>query len=100
MSRLDAWSRRRAAVAAEEKAAIASAEAAVQAETEAALDARSDADLLEEAGLPEPEALDTPEAVREFLGSALPQRLKSRALRRLWRLNPVCVSSASTEVPA
>ena len=51
--------------------------------------ARKKKDLLEEAGLKTPEELDSPEAVREFLASALPQRLKTRALRRLWRLNPV-----------
>ncbi|MEM9643173.1 MAG: DUF3306 domain-containing protein, partial [Pseudomonadota bacterium] len=39
--------------------------------------------------LPRPEALETAQAVREFLDAAVPQRLKTRALRRLWRLNPV-----------
>jgi hypothetical protein len=38
--------------------------------------------------LPEPEALNSPDAVRDFLQAELPQRLKIRALRRLWRLNP------------
>ena len=85
----DFWSRRKAAV---EKEALVE-EAAVRADQAAAADAvlaeRPDEELLAEANLPEPEALETPEAVREFMASALPQRLKSRALRRLWTLNPV-----------
>lgn len=82
MSRGDFWSRRKDAVAAEETAAL-------EAETEAALAERPDEEILEELGLDQPEELETPDAVREFLNSAVPQRLKTRALRRLWRLNPV-----------
>ena len=85
----DFWSRRREAVAREERAEEAAALVAEEAERERALEEFSDEDLLEEAGLKTPEELDSPEAVREFLASALPQRLKTRALRRLWRLNPV-----------
>ncbi|MEL6587389.1 MAG: DUF3306 domain-containing protein [Pseudomonadota bacterium] len=85
----DFWSRRRAAVEAEHKTALAEAMARDDAQTEAELTARDDAELLSELDLPEPEALDSPEAVRDFLSKSLPQRLKTRALRRLWRLNPV-----------
>ncbi len=85
----DFWSRRREAVAQEVVAEEAAIVAAAEAEREAALAERSDEELLTEAGLVPPEELDSPEAVREFLTSALPQRLKTRALRRLWRLNPV-----------
>lgn len=88
MNRLDAWSRRKAAVEAEEREIEAVAVARRAEAEEAELAKRDDAELLEEFGLPEPEALETPEAVREFLDSGLPQRLKTRALRRLWRLNP------------
>ncbi|MEL6453017.1 MAG: DUF3306 domain-containing protein [Pseudomonadota bacterium] len=81
----DFWSRRRAGVEAEERAVQARA-----AEAEAAtLEERPDADILAERNLPEPEALDSAEAVQAFLKEELPQRLKVRALRRLWRLNPV-----------
>ena len=83
------WAKRKAAVAAEEQAEIAAREAAERAEVERALEERSDEDLLSEAGLPQPEALESAEQVQAFLKSALPQRLKTRALRRLWRLNPV-----------
>lgn len=85
----DFWTRRRQAVAREVRAEEAAVAVAEQAELEAALDERTDEELLTEAGLAPPEELSSPEAVREFLSSALPQRLKTRALRQLWRLNPV-----------
>ncbi|WP_422031092.1 DUF3306 domain-containing protein [Roseovarius sp.] len=83
------WTRRKAAVAAEEQAEIAARDAAERQAQEQALAERPDAELLAEAGMPEPETLTTAEEVQEFLKTALPQRLKARALRRLWRLNPV-----------
>ncbi|MCL6282634.1 DUF3306 domain-containing protein [Ruegeria sp. 2012CJ41-6] len=80
----DFWSRRRAGVEAEAQAVEVR-----MVETEAArLEARPDDEILTELDLPEPEALDSPDAVRDFLRAELPQRLKTRALRRLWRLNP------------
>ena len=42
-----------------------------------------------ELGLPEPESLVGGEELQRFLASQLPQRLKRRALRTLWRSNPV-----------
>ncbi len=89
MSSTDFWSRRRAAVEAEARAEDAETEAALAAREEAELDARSDEEVLAELGLEAPELLETPEQVRVFLAEAVPQRLRTRALRRLWRLNPV-----------
>ena len=83
------WTRRKAAVAAEEQAETAARDAAERQAHEQALAERPDAELLAEAGMPEPESLTTAEEVQAFLKTALPQRLKTRALRRLWRLNPV-----------
>lgn len=83
------WTRRKAAVAAEERAEAAAREDAERQAHEQALAERPDEELLAEAGMPEPESLTTPEEVQAFLKTALPQRLKTRALRRLWRLNPV-----------
>ncbi|MDM8165938.1 DUF3306 domain-containing protein [Roseovarius sp.] len=83
------WTRRKAAVAAEEQAETAARDAAERQAHEQALAERPDAELLAEAGMPEPETLTTAEEVQDFLKTALPQRLKARALRRLWRLNPV-----------
>ena len=83
------WTRRKAAVAAEERAEAAAREDAERQAHEQALAERPDEELLAEAGMPEPESLTTAEEVQAFLKTALPQRLKTRALRRLWRLNPV-----------
>ncbi len=85
----DFWSRRRAAVEAEQTAQQVALEIEERAQTEAELEARRDEDLLAEFDLPAPETLDSSEAVREFIKHDLPGRLKTRALRRLWRLNPV-----------
>ncbi len=70
-------------------AEAAAREAAERQAHEQALAERPDEELLAEAGMPEPESLTTAEEVQAFLKTALPQRLKTRALRRLWRLNPV-----------
>ncbi len=83
------WTRRREAVAAEERAEAEALQAVERARTEAELEARSDEDLLAELGLPEPETLVGGEELRRFLAAELPQRLKRRALRTLWRSNPV-----------
>ena len=85
----DFWSRRRAAVQQETRAEEAEQEAAVQARTEQALAERSDEELLAEAGLPLPEDIVSGEQVQAFLKATLPQRLKTRALRALWKSNPV-----------
>lgn len=79
------WSRRRAGVEAEAQALEAHA---VEAEA-AKLEERPDEEILAELNLPEPETLDSADAVRDFLNAEVPQRLKTRALRRLWRLNPM-----------
>lgn len=89
MSESTFWSRRQAAVAQEARAQEAKLQAAEVEQAEAALAERDDAEILQELELPAPEALESPEAVREFLQAAVPQRLKTRALRTLWRLNPV-----------
>lgn len=81
----DFWSRRRAGVEAEAEAREDRAAEAQDAE----LAERSDEEILAALDLPEPEALDSPDAVQAFLKAEVPQRLKTRALRRLWRLNPM-----------
>ncbi|NDV53435.1 MULTISPECIES: DUF3306 domain-containing protein [unclassified Salipiger] len=85
----DFWSRRKAAVAAETRSDEQAQDTARRAETEAQLAERSDEELLAEAGLPAPEEITDGEMVRKFLESQLPKRLKNRALRALWRSNPV-----------
>ena len=85
----DFWSRRKSAVLAEDRAreaALADAEAQAR---EAELADRPDEELLAEAGMPDPDTLVDSAQVRAFMQSTLPDRLKTRALRRLWRLDPV-----------
>ena len=88
-TRSDFWSRRRAAVEAEAKEETQEAEAGARAAEEAWLEDRPDAEVLAELDLPTPEEMDSPDQVQSLLKAAVPQRLKTRALRRLWRLNPV-----------
>ncbi|WP_417838324.1 DUF3306 domain-containing protein [Tritonibacter scottomollicae] len=89
MSARDSWSRRRAAVEAEaatEARAVAEVEVA---EREAALADRDEAELLAELDLPDPDTLGAGDDFKAFLSDAVPARLKTRALRRLWLTNPV-----------
>lgn len=83
------WDKRRAAVAAEVEADAKANARAEALQAEADLDALPDEEILTRYDLPDPDALDSPDAVKDFLSHGLPQRLKTRALRRLWRLNPV-----------
>ena len=85
----DFWSRRRAQVAAEEAAEARAVEDAARAATQAEAEDRSDEEVLAELDLPVPEEMESPEQVQSLLKAVAPQRLKTRALRRLWRLNPV-----------
>lgn len=85
----DFWSRRRAAVAAERDAEAAALLADEAARREADAAERDDAEILAELDLPEPETVESPEDLRAFLKADLPARLRRRALRHLWRLNPV-----------
>ncbi|MFK7753013.1 MAG: DUF3306 domain-containing protein [Sedimentitalea sp.] len=85
----DLWSRRRAAVQAE---AEAEAKAAAHLETKAAqvaLEDKSDAEILAELELPDPDSLATGDDISAFMSKAVPDRLRRRALRQLWRMNPM-----------
>ena len=89
----DFWSRRRAAVQAEaeaEAAALRAAEEAQAAAERARAEAeKTDEDLLEELGLPDPDTLQPGDDFSAFMQKAVPERLRRRALRRLWTSNPV-----------
>lgn len=84
----DLWSRRRAAVAAEERADAAEADARQRAEEQARLEEKSDAEILAELDLPEPESLNAGDDFTVFMARAVPERIRRRALRVLWRSNP------------
>lgn len=87
------WSRRRRAVQAEAQAeatAMAAAEAAAaRAEVERAQAARSDGEILEDLGLQDPDLMQMGDDFAAFMNTAVPERLRRRALRTLWRSNPV-----------
>ncbi len=89
----DFWTRRRAAVRAEAEAEAvtartAEAEAAETARESAAA-GKSDEAILAELGLPDPDGLGQGDDFAAFLDAAVPERIRRRALRRLWRSNPV-----------
>ncbi|MDA7427884.1 DUF3306 domain-containing protein [Primorskyibacter aestuariivivens] len=85
----DFWSRRKEKVQAEEAAEAKAREAAQLAEEQAALEEKSDEELLAEFDLPDPDTLELGDDIKGFMNKAIPDRLRRRALRRLWRLNPV-----------
>lgn len=85
----DFWSRRKAAVEAEAAAERAAAETRAAEAEQAALEERSDAEILAELNLPDPDRLQPGDDVAGFMARAVPDRIRRRALRRLWRLNPV-----------
>jgi hypothetical protein len=83
------WSRRRAGVAAEAQAEQAASEAQALAEEHAALEEKTDAELLVELDLPDPDTLTMGDDFSAFMAKAVPDRIRRRALRTLWRSNPV-----------
>lgn len=83
------WSRRRAAVAAEQQAIRHEEAQKAEAEIEAALAEKPDDEILSELGLPDPDTLGPGDDFKAFMTKAVPERLRRRALRTLWRSNPV-----------
>ena len=85
----DFWSRRKAAVAAEEAKDAAEVQERARAETAAELEAKTDEEILEELGLPDPSTLKPGDDFAAFLKDAVPDRIKKIALRKLWASNPI-----------
>lgn len=89
----DFWSRRREAVRAEaeaEKAAIlANDESAKRAE----LEDISDDEILDRLNLPDPDAMKPGDDFSRFMSQAVPERLRRRALRKLWLSNPLLANA-------
>ncbi len=85
----DFWSRRKAAVQAETEAEALAAEEQFITTRQTELEEKSDAEILSEFDLPDPDTLQAGDDVSGFMAKAVPDRLRRRALRRLWRLNPV-----------
>lgn len=83
------WARRRAAVAAEAAAdEVAEQEAQVQAE-QAELAEKPESEILEELGLPDPDSMIMGDDFKAFMAKSVPAHIRKRALRTLWRSNPV-----------
>ncbi|MEP1768782.1 MAG: DUF3306 domain-containing protein [Sulfitobacter sp.] len=85
----DFWARRRAGVAAEEKADRDAVEARTLAQDHAELEALSEAEILAKLDLPDPDSLVQGDDFSVFMAKAVPDRIRRRALRTLWRSNPV-----------
>lgn len=85
----DFWERRKAAVRAEEAAERRAGIAAGEAEERARLEKKSDEEILSELELPDPDSMVEGDDFSAFLKTAVPERLRIRALRRLWTTNPV-----------
>lgn len=84
----DFWTRRKAKVLEEAEADSRIADAEDRTTTEARLAGKTDDELLEELGLPDPDTLQAGDDFKAFLIKAVPERLRRRALRRLWLSNP------------
>jgi len=83
------WARRKAAVTAETHAEQTALEAEAVLAEQTAMEAKSDEEVLLELDLPVPESLKIGDDFSVFMARAVPERLRRRALRTLWRSNPV-----------
>jgi len=89
----DFWSRRRAAVRAEEQAQaealVQQQQAHEQAVQEREQAEKTDEEILAELNLPDPDTMERGADFAAFMSKAVPERLRRRALRRLWVSDPV-----------
>ncbi len=84
----DFWSKRREGVKAEEAAEQRARLQESEAKLEAERAEQSDEEILAELGLPDPDSLGQGDDFTAFMSRAVPDRLRRRALRRLWLSNP------------
>jgi hypothetical protein len=89
MSAPSFWDRRRAAVQAEATAEQRARDQHEAAEAESALEEQSDDEILAQLNLPDPDNLSMGDDFKAFMVKGVPTRLRNRALRSLWRSNPV-----------
>ena len=85
----DFWSRRKQAVEAEKRAGERAREEEKAAERREALAEKPDEEVLAELDLPDPDTLGEGDDFAAFMKQAVPDRLRRRALRRLWLSNPL-----------
>ena len=86
---LDFWSRRRAAVEAEAKEETRRQEVREEERRVEELETKGDEEILSELGLPDPDSLEKGDDFSRFMARAVPERIRRRALRKLWLSNPV-----------
>lgn len=87
--RRDFWSRRKQAVEAEAETEVSELIAAEEKQDLEALEQKTDAEILEELGLPDPETLEAGDDFAAFMSKTVPNRLRNRALRKLWLSDPM-----------
>ncbi|SFA91266.1 Protein of unknown function [Poseidonocella pacifica] len=85
----DFWSRRKARVEAEEAEVREQERELARIKRDEELAERTDEELLAELDLPDPDAVATKDELQRFMTETVPERLRRRALRALWRSNPV-----------
>lgn len=88
-ARASFWARRRAAVEAEAEADARAAQVADEAARDEALAERDDEEVLREMGLPDPALMQQGDDFAAFMSREVPEHLRRKALRTLWRSNPV-----------
>ncbi|MBT5678041.1 MAG: DUF3306 domain-containing protein [Marinovum sp.] len=88
MGGTDFWSRRKAGVETEEKIALQVKDAQETAVLQAEQAEKTDEELLLELDLPNPDEMEMGDDFSAFMSKAVPDRLRRRALRRLWLANP------------
>ena len=85
----DFWSRRKQAVEAEKRSDTEARRDETAEEERKALEEKTDEEVLAELDLPDPDSLNKGDDFSAFMARAVPERLRRRALRRLWLSNPL-----------
>lgn len=86
---MSVWASRKAAVQAEAEAEAKAEQVAVVAEQHAVLAEKPEEEVLAELELPNPEGMQAGDDFSAFMKETVPAALRNRALRTLWRSNPV-----------
>ena len=88
------WSRRKRQVAKETEAPVATVDATAEQPPEVTAEEDEDeAAILEKFNLPVPETMQKGDDFSGFMQAGVPEFLRKRALRVLWRSNPVLAHS-------
>ena len=85
----DFWSRRKSAVKEEIEEERRQAEIKRASELQDELDVKTDEEVLKELGLPDPDILEPGDDFKVFMKEVVPERLRRRALKKLWLSNPL-----------